>query len=100
MDIDALNQVLTAPIKRSLSDEIIVRLRDAILTGAFPQGERLREENLAASLKVSRGPIREALSKLEREGLVVLNPNRGATVTMITRKDLDEIFSLRLSLEQ
>jgi len=100
MDIDALNQVLTAPVKRSLSDEIIVRLRDAILTGAFPQGERLREENLAASLKVSRGPIREALNKLEREGLVVLNPNRGATVTMITRKDLDEIFSLRLSLEQ
>jgi len=100
MDIDALNQVLTAPVKRSLSDEIVVRLRDAILTGAFPQGERLREENLAASLKVSRGPIREALSKLEREGLVVLNPNRGATVTLITREDLDEVYSLRLALEK
>ncbi|MCW1969246.1 MAG: GntR family transcriptional regulator [Anaerolineae bacterium] len=100
MDFDTLTQVLTMPVKRSLSDEVALRLREAIVTGGFPQGERLREEDLATTLKVSRGPIREALNKLEREGLVVISPNRGATVTMITRKDLDEIFSLRLSLEQ
>lgn len=91
--------LLSAPPKRSLSDEVVDRLREAIISGAMPQGERLREETLAETLQVSRGPIREALTKLEREGLVAISPNRGATVARLSREDLDEVYSLRFAME-
>lgn len=61
------------PIHHSLTEDVIPRLREAILKGHFGPGERLRENLLAQSMGVSRGPIREALRQLEREGLVVLN---------------------------
>ena len=91
---------LTAPLKRSLGDEIVVRLREAIISGAMAPGERLLEETLAETLQVSRGPIREALTRLEREGLVMLSPNRSATVARLSREDLDEVYSLRFALER
>jgi DNA-binding GntR family transcriptional regulator len=59
----------------------------------------LREEQLASALDVSRGPIRDALLQLEREGLVVRRRNRGAVVASLSRADLDEVFSLRLAIE-
>lgn len=92
--------MLTAPPKRSLGDEVVTRLRTAIVTGRIPPGERLREKSLAGMLQVSRGPIREALTRLEREGLVQITPNRGASVVRLSREDLDEVYSLRLALEQ
>ncbi|MEO6064037.1 MAG: GntR family transcriptional regulator, partial [Thermoflexales bacterium] len=86
--------------KRSLSDEVVVRLRDAIVNAKIAPGERLREEILASSMGVSRGPVREAIQRLEREGLVIIHPNRGATVARLSREDLDEVYSLRRSLER
>ena len=77
---DDLAAVLSMPEKRALSDDVASRLRAAILSGAFAPGERLREEQLARALGVSRGPVREALAELERQGLVVINRNRGAVV--------------------
>ena len=85
--------------RRTLSDEVADRLRDAILAGKFAAGERLREENLAAMLQVSRGPIRESFAALERDGLVTLTRHHGATVVELSREDLEEVYSLRIVLE-
>lgn len=86
--------------KRSLSVDIVDRVREAIYTGQLAPNERLREDQLAALFGLSRGPVREALVQLEREGLVIRTPNRGATVARLSLEDLDEVYSLRLALEQ
>lgn len=85
--------------RRTLGDEVADRLRDAILSGEFAAGEHLGEDSLAAMLEVSRGPIREALGVLEREGLVTLTRHHGATVAELSREDLEEVYSLRIVLE-
>ncbi len=95
-----LASFLSTPIKRSLSEEVVVSLRDAILSGKLGPGERLREELLSLSMNVSRGPIREAIQQLEREGLVMMYPRRGAAVARLSREDLDEVYSLRRALER
>ena len=94
-----LTNVLAPPEKRVLAEDVATRLRTAILKGHFSPGERLREERLAQALDVSRGPVREALAQLERQGLVVINRNRGAIVAQLAREDLDELYTLRLALE-
>lgn len=75
-------------------------LREAIMRGYFSPGERLREPAIAQALGVSRGPIREALVELEREGLVQIQRRRGATVTRLTETDIEEIYRLRVALER
>jgi DNA-binding GntR family transcriptional regulator len=100
MPIDDLSDVLAPSPKRSLSDDVAERLRKAIWSGRLAPDERLREEVLADSLGVSRGPIREALSQLEREGLVIKQPNRGAVVARLSPEDLNEVYSLRLAIER
>jgi DNA-binding GntR family transcriptional regulator len=82
-----------------LAEGVVDQLRDSILQGYFTPGSRLREEQLADALGVSRGPIRSALLQLEREGLVVLRRNRGAVVASLSRTDLEEVYSLRLAME-
>src|SRR6478672_11521905 len=91
---------LTPTVKRSLADDVVDRLRDAIFHGSFKPGEALREEQLAAMLDVSRGPVREALVQLEREGLVLVRRHRGASVARLSRADLEDVYSLRLALER
>jgi len=91
---------LSPPLNRNLADEIVTRLRKAILGGQFEPDERLGEQFLAKTLQVSRGPIREALNQLEREGLVIIHRNRGAFVARLSREDVDEVYSLRLALER
>ncbi|MEO7911494.1 MAG: GntR family transcriptional regulator [Roseiflexaceae bacterium] len=98
MSIPALP--LTPTVKRSLADDVVDRLRNAIFHGSFKPGEALREEQLAAMLDVSRGPVREALVQLEREGLVIVRRHRGATVARLSRGDLEDVYSLRLALER
>jgi DNA-binding GntR family transcriptional regulator len=100
MPRDDLNAVLAMPESRSLAVDIAERLRSAILDGHFGPGERLREEALARSMGVSRGPIREALVRLEREGLLVIRRNRGAVVAQLSREDLDEVYTLRVAIER
>lgn len=96
----SFNEILSPSRKSPLSDDIAAQLREAILSGLLQPGERLVEELLAASLDVSRGPIRDALVVLEREGLVIKEHNRGTFVARLSRKDLDEVYSLRLVLER
>ena len=103
MDTDPVMSIplpLTPTVKRSLADDVVDRLRDAIFHGSFKPGEALREEQLAAMLDVSRGPVREALVQLEREGLVIVRRHRGATVARLSRSDLEDVYSLRLALER
>ncbi len=91
--------MLSPALATLLSDEVVDRLRDSILRGYFAPGDRLREEQLADALGVSRGPVRNALAQLEREGLAVRRPNRGAVVAELSRTDLEEVYSLRLAIE-
>ena len=95
-----LNTMLSLPANRGLGVDIAERLRSAILNGYFGPGERLPEEQLARTMGVSRGPVREALATLEREGLIVIRRNRGAFVAQLSRKDLDEVYSLRVAIER
>jgi DNA-binding GntR family transcriptional regulator len=100
MDTNKLGAVLSLPQSRGLSVDIAARLRDAILGGHFQPGAQLREAHLAQFLGVSRGPVREALFRLEREGIVVIRRNRGAFVAQLSRQDLDEVYTLRVVLER
>jgi DNA-binding GntR family transcriptional regulator len=97
---DALNALLSSPFSRGLATDIVSRLRTAIMHGYFGPGARLREETLAKMLGVSRGPVREAFAQLEREGLVVIQRNRGTSVARLTRADVEEIYSLRVVIER
>ncbi len=74
-------------------------LRNAIQAGQLPSGTRLREVELAASLGLSRTPVREALSRLESEGLVVNEPNRGMMVTQLDASMVSELYVMREVLE-
>ena len=82
-----------------LRDVLFNTLRQAILKGELKPGERLMEIALAEKLGVSRTPIREAMRKLELEGLVVMIPRRGAQVANITEKDLNDVLEVRIALE-
>jgi DNA-binding GntR family transcriptional regulator len=88
------------PPKRTLTEDVIEQLRNAIFRGYFAPGQRLSEEQLARSLKVSRGPIREALVRLEREGLIASQANRRIVVAQLSRRDLEEVYTMRLALER
>lgn len=74
-------------------------VREGIVTGTHAAGSRLREEQLAGDLGVSRTPVREALHRLHSEGLVDMQPNRGALVATWEPDDLDDIFELRALVE-
>ena len=74
-------------------------LRTAILDGTVPPGEQLRETHIATDLGISRSPLREALTKLEEEGLVVKIPFRGSFVVEVSARDVAEIASIRILVE-
>ena len=82
-----------------LRDVVFNTLRNAILTGELEPGERLMEIKLADKLGVSRTPIREAIRKLELEGLVVMTPRKSAEVARITKEDLTDVLEVRRVLE-
>lgn len=83
----------------TLAIEIARHLREQIISGALPAGERVNESRITRELSLSRSPVREALRILESEGLVTLEPHRGARVRGVTEQDLEEIFDVRLMIE-
>jgi DNA-binding GntR family transcriptional regulator len=83
-----------------LRDVVFNTLREAILTGQLKPGERLMEISLANRLGVSRTPIREAIRKLELEGLVIMVPRKGAKVASITERELNDVLEVRMGLEE
>ena len=86
--------------RRVLADEVTDDLRDAIVSHELEPGRKLTEDELAAQLGVSRGPVREALMRLEREGLVVIERHRGATIASWNRQDIEEIYSFQNFIEE
>lgn len=98
---DSQREVFLPPVSSpALSETVVETLRETIARGGFAPGQHLREAELAEALRVSRGPIREALTQLEREGLVLLRRHRGAQVVELSPSDIEEIYTLRLALER
>lgn len=83
----------------STADAVVVSLRELISAGELEDGARLIERDLAERFGVSRIPLREAIQRLESEGLVELQRNRGAVVRTLAEDDIDEIYGLRMLLE-
>jgi DNA-binding GntR family transcriptional regulator len=96
-----MNIALARPAiqRRSLHDELTERLRDLITAGELGPGEKVPEKQLCELFGVSRTPLREALKVLASEGTVTLRPNRGAVVTALTLKELEEAFPVMGALE-
>jgi DNA-binding GntR family transcriptional regulator len=91
-----------APIEedhRTLAAQVQQRIRDAILKQILVPGERIDQNKLAEELKVSMAPIREALKGLEAEGLVTIQPRRGAFVVEVSATDMDELYFTRQLIE-
>jgi len=86
--------------RRVLRQEVLHGLRTGILNGAILPGTRLVEIPLAAELRVSRGPVREALRQLEQEGLVEFIPHRGAIVVGVADTEIETIYAIRALLEE
>ena len=84
---------------KSRAEFVYDAIRDAISHGEIKPGERLLETDLAARLKVSRTPIREALRRLISEGLITVAPSRGVMVIELTKQQVHEIYALREMLE-
>ena len=89
-----------APVdSKTLRENIITSLREGILDGVLEPGSQLNQVAIAEELKVSRAPVREALSQLEQEGLVRNVPRRGTFVTDMSPTYIDELYSVRRVLE-
>lgn len=88
-----------AILRQSLPEVIADNVRERILNGELAEGETIRQEALAEEYDVSRMPIREALKRLDAEGLVQLTNNRGASVTKHSLREIGEIFDLRSLIE-
>lgn len=84
----------------SLTDEIADVVRERILKGEYQIGEKIKENQIATELRVSRTPIREAFKLLENEGLIDYIPNRGCFAKGFTQQDVDDIYSVREALEE
>jgi DNA-binding GntR family transcriptional regulator len=85
---------------RTLTTRVADLIRGAIVSGALPAGQALRQEELAARFGISRIPLREALRQLEVEGLILSAPYRGAVVAPLSAAEIREITALRLNLER
>lgn len=96
--MDNINKINMDDYK-PLRDLVFENLREAILKGDLNPGDRLMEVQLANKLGVSRTPVREAIRKLELEGLVIMLPRKGAYVADMSLKDIIEVLEIRASLE-
>ena len=87
-------------VPRTLAMETVHRIRESILRGRLRPGMMINQVELAVELGVSRGPVREALRQLEEEGLVAHLPYRGSFVVPVTREGIQELYTLRATLEE
>lgn len=87
-----------SPLTQSLPEQIAARLSERIVSGAYVPGQRIMEQAVAVEFEVSRGPVREALRLLEKDGLVIILARRGAQVTNPTIAEVNEIFDIRAML--
>jgi DNA-binding GntR family transcriptional regulator len=90
---------VSTPPRPTTVDQVVDAIRDGIKFGRFAPGQRLVEADLTEELGVSRGPLREALGRLATQGLLIIEPYRGAVVRRWTRDDIIELFAVREVLE-
>jgi len=83
----------------SLKDRVYQNIKYQIIIGTLKPGTRLPEEELSKIMNISRAPIREAFNRLEKEGFVTIIPRKGAAVSKITARSIEDIFEIRESLE-
>lgn len=95
----ALSEIGLPRLQNPKAHEAYLRLHSAITHGRYSPGTRLKEMDLAASLHMSRTPIREAIRQLQRDGMVTVLPNRGAVVRTLNAQEIDDTYSLRAVLE-
>lgn len=84
---------------KTVSDRVYLLIKNAIIDGQIKPGERIVQENLTQQLNVSRTPVRDALQRLNTEGLVVITPFHGAVVFELSKKSLSELYEIRAVLE-
>jgi DNA-binding GntR family transcriptional regulator len=84
---------------RTLSDQLVNLVRDRILSGKAPPNSPIRQDALASELGISKIPLREALARLEQEGLIHSFTNRGFFVRDLSASEAEEVYALRLKLE-
>jgi DNA-binding GntR family transcriptional regulator len=99
MDSTGYKGASVAVSRVKVADAVTDRLRYLILSGGIADGSPLRQDSLAEQMGTSRIPVREALSRLESEGLVASYPHRGYVVTGLSREEIGELFDLRGMLE-
>jgi DNA-binding GntR family transcriptional regulator len=85
--------------RTTATETAAVRIREWILSGALAGSQHLNQDEIAASLGVSRVPIREAFRRLESEGLITITPHRGAIVAPLSIQDVEDIYSVRIPVE-
>ncbi|MGH9107270.1 MAG: GntR family transcriptional regulator [Acidimicrobiales bacterium] len=83
----------------SLQERVYEEIRTAIVSGGYRPGERLNESSLAESFEISRNPIREALRRLQQDGLVEVRPRTGVFVASLTPSEAEDIYRIRAALE-
>lgn len=85
--------------KSAISNQVYQAIKNKIMTMQLEMGESLQEESLAKEYNVSRTPVRDALKKLESDGLVTIMPYKGCIVREVTESDINEIYTIRMALE-
>src|SRR5882757_6470724 len=85
--------------RTTLGSQVAEQIRHDLLTGKFPPGSQLNEAELAQSMGVSRGPVRDSLARLVHEGLLLSRPHRGVFVPLLSEADVLDIFYAREALE-
>jgi DNA-binding GntR family transcriptional regulator len=86
-------------VVRTLSEQAYQLVRERIVSGALAGGAPVRQDAIAEDLGVSKIPLREALTRLEQDGLLISSPNKGYVVRTLTAAEAEEVFDLRLKLE-
>lgn len=96
-----LREVLLGPppVRETIGETVYRRLREIVLGGRLPMGARINELELASAWKISRTPIRDALRRLEAEGLLQAEPGRGMVIPVLRRSDLEELYTMLEALE-
>ena len=97
--VSGFETLKSLPERRSLGQDVYGKLKQAIVNGDLPPDSRLIESRMANVMGISRTPVREAIHKLEREGLLRHNPSGGFFVVGLTRSDIEETFGIRSVLE-
>ena len=97
--VSGFETLKSLPERRSLGQDVYGKLKQAIVKGDLPPDSRLIESRMANVMGISRTPVREAIHKLEREGLLRHNPSGGFFVVGLTRSDIEETFGIRSVLE-